>query len=147
MKVILLHDVASLGRKFDVVDVSDGFALNKLIPKSQALAASPENIKRLTAKRDKMAEINETKQTEFKSVIAGLSDQIVTIETKVNSQGHLFETLKIVQVLEALKKIGVNLKADEVTMRESIKEGGKQEITLVSGKVEAKLNINIITVS
>ncbi len=146
MKVILLHDVANLGRKFDVVTVSDGFALNKLIPKNQALAASPENISRLTSKRDKMAEIHGIKQAEFKSVIAGLGDQAVIIPTKVNDQGHLFETLKVAQVLEALKKVGVNLKSDEVTLRESIKEAGKHEVTLVSGKIDAKLNIDIITV-
>jgi len=145
MKVILLQDVANLGRKFDVVTVSDGFALNKLIPKNQALSASPENIKRLTARRDKQAEFQSVKMAEFKSVLNGLNDQTVIIKTKVNDQGHLFESLKVTQIIEALRQLGVNLNPTEITLQESLKEAGKHEVTLVSGKVEAKLNIEIIT--
>lgn len=145
MKVILLQDVANLGRKFDVVVVSDGYALNKLIPKNQALPASEKNINQLTSRRNKLSEIQGVKQEEFKSVIAGLSDQVVQIKTKINDQGHLFETLKVTQVLEALEKMGVRLNVDEVSLSESIKEAGKHEITLVSDKIEAKLNIEIIT--
>lgn len=145
MKVILLKDVANLGRKFDVVVVSDGYALNKLIPKNQALPASEKNINQLTAKRNKLSEIQGVKQEEFKSAIAKLNDQVIQIKTKVNDQGHLFETLKVSQVVEALNKLAVGLNIDEVSLLESIKEAGKHEITLVSGKIEAKLNIEIIT--
>ena len=47
MKVILLKDVAKIGRRFEIKEVPDGYALNKLIPKNMAQFATPENIKRI----------------------------------------------------------------------------------------------------
>ena len=49
MKVILLKDVAKIGRRHEVAEVPDGYALNMLIPKGLAKAGTPENIKKLTS--------------------------------------------------------------------------------------------------
>ncbi len=49
MQVILLQDVAKIGRRFDVVNVADGYGLNKLIPQGMAKPATPENIKKIKA--------------------------------------------------------------------------------------------------
>lgn len=146
MKVILLQDVANLGRKFEVVNVPDGFALNKLIPKNQALMASPDNIKRLTAKRDMQNKIAVGKLAEFQSALKELSGKVVTIKAKMNEQGHLFQTLKVNQIVDALADLGVKLDIDGLSLRESIKEAGLTEVTLVSGKTEEKLKIEIIAI-
>ena len=55
MKVILLQDVAKIGKRFETVDVPDGYALNMLIPKRMAEPATPENLKRVDARRTKAA--------------------------------------------------------------------------------------------
>ena len=53
MKVILLRDVAKIGRRFEIVEVPDGYALNKLIPKKDAEAATPANVKRIQQNKDR----------------------------------------------------------------------------------------------
>ncbi len=51
MKVILLRDVAKIGKRYEVANVPDGFALNKLIPQGDAQAATPDNVKRVANMR------------------------------------------------------------------------------------------------
>jgi large subunit ribosomal protein L9 len=145
MKVILLKDVANLGRKFDIVTVSDGYALNQLMPKNAAQIASPENVRRLTIARDKKQAEKGMRADEFKTALASLGGKIVVIKTKVTDQGHLFEALKPSQVVEALKDHGVNLNEATLKIIESVKSAGKQNITLIFGEVKETLTINIIS--
>lgn len=145
MKVILLHDVANLGRKLEVVEVPDGYALNKLIPKGLAQIATPENVRRLTTARNKKLADRSLRNDEFKAAIASLKDTKLSIPAKVNENGHMFESLKSPQVAAALAAKGVSIAANQFVIKETIKHSGEHTITLVYGDVEAQLPITIIS--
>lgn len=93
MKIILLKDIAKLGRKYDVKNVSDGYALNLLIPKGAAVAATPDALKRLEAERSKIEGERKVQEELIAKNISGLQDVTLTIVGKANDKGHLFAGL------------------------------------------------------
>ena len=98
MKVILLQNVAKLGRRNAVVEVPNGHALNLLIPKGLALAATSENLKKLMTKTAHSDASVADKQEKFQSALALLTDKKVVVLASANEKGHLFEALKLTAV-------------------------------------------------
>src|SRR3989338_8566966 len=110
MKIVLLKEVAGVGRKYDVKTVSDGYALNFLIPKKLALVATPDVVGH--AERLKSQEGTEKKIQEdlLLKNIASLKDVVIEIACKANEKGHLFASIHadtIVKELKAQKGIDV----------------------------------------
>ncbi len=148
MKVILLKDVAKIGRRFDVVTVPDGFALNKLIPKNLAEGATPENLKRLQNLSAKVQKDRESEELSFNEALAKLKDTQVEIAVETNNEGRMFQALKADAIAEAVKAaIGYNLGAEHIIMKTPVKTSGEHEVELVSGKVHGVLRLNIISKS
>lgn len=104
MKVILLQDVAKIGRRSQVVDVPDGYALNKLIPKKQAEPATPANLKRIEAIVNKHAAVAADTVSAFKAVCAALKDKKIPVAADANAEGKLFQGLKPQIIAEAIKQ-------------------------------------------
>ena len=104
MKVILLKDVAKLGRKYDIKTVSDGHAINLLIPQGLAVTATPEAIKRNEVLRA-TTEVERKVQEEllFKN-IEGLDGVTITIVGKANDKGHLFAGLHKEVIADEIQK-------------------------------------------
>jgi large subunit ribosomal protein L9 len=143
MKVILLKDVAKVGRRFEVVDVPDGFALNKLIPKNFAQFATPENIKRIEATAMKQKEHQVHDAEVFTAVLAKLANTTVAIPVDSNTEGRLFQALKPEAVVFALNELlgRDTINKDQVVIHEPIKTLGAHSIELASGK-----NHGVITI-
>jgi large subunit ribosomal protein L9 len=145
MKVILLKDVAKIGRRFDVVDVSDGYALNKLIPKNLAQAATGENLKRLQNVSAKVAQDRETQESNFKEIIASLKDIEVTIEVEANNEGRMFQGLKAETIAEAVKAAtGHTMTAEHFVLKTPIKSLGEHKVSVHSGDQEGEVTLSII---
>jgi large subunit ribosomal protein L9 len=148
MKVILLKDVAKIGRRFDVVTVPDGFALNKLIPKNLAEGATPENLKRLQNLSAKVAKDRENEELSFNEALAKLKDTHVEISVETNNEGRMFQALKADAITQAVKAaIGYDLGAEHIIMKTPVKTAGEHEVELVSGKVHGVLHLSIISKS
>ena len=144
MKVILLRDVAKIGRRFDVVTVPDGFALNKLIPKNLAQAATVENIKRLQNQSQKVQKDQASQEAGFHEALSKLKDTEVTITVEANNEGRMFQGLKADAIAMAVKEaVGYDLEAEHIIMKTPIKTVGEHEVELVSGKVHGVLVLNI----
>ena len=144
MKIILLKDVKKIGKKYEVKDVADGFALNKLIPGGLAIPATPGNVNMIEAK--KKGDMLETAKTEAEiqkamSEIKGIS---IEMKGKVNDKGHLFAGIHKLEIIEAVKKQkGVNISADHLLLEKPIKEVGEHAITVKVNDREVAFKLNI----
>lgn len=133
MKVILLQDVAKLGRRYDVVEVANGRALNMLIPQGKAEAATEANIKKIKSASDRVQAERAEADKLFTEALATLEGESVVVKVKTNEKGHLFEALKEAAVAEAFVAKGVTVEESHVLIAEPIKEVGQYDIALSNG--------------
>src|SRR3989338_7023863 len=103
MKVVLLKDVQGVGRKNEIKNVSDGYALNMLIPRKLAVMGTPAAIahaERVKSEQDTERKIQEDLLFKNLSSMQGLN---VEISGKANEQGHLFASIHADQIVAAVK--------------------------------------------
>lgn len=143
MKVILLQDVAKIGRRFSVVDVPSGHARNKLIPQGLAQEATAQNIKTLEAKKAKGAADKAASDQHFTDALKTLEGQTVEVVVEANDNGHLFESLKSKKIQEAVEALGVTLSDQQIHITEPIKEVGEHAVVLKEGEVSGELTITV----
>lgn len=142
MKVILLKDVAKIGRRYEVVVVPDGFALNKLIPRKMAEAATGESLKRLQNVSSKQTEDKEHQLSAFKDALLVLEDTPVTLEVEANAEGRMFSALKADAIAQAVQKsTQLSIGAEQIVLKSPIKSTGEHKIELVSGPVHGTLTL------
>src|SRR5579863_10122373 len=93
MKVILLKDIAKVGRRYDVKDVSSGHAQNLLIPRGDAVAATPEALRRYETMRTKAEGERKIHQDLLLKNLKDLEGAGLKVSGKANDKGHLFAGL------------------------------------------------------
>ncbi|MEI6528231.1 MAG: 50S ribosomal protein L9 [bacterium] len=144
MKVILLKDTKKVGRKYDIKDVADGFAINSLIPGGFAVAATPNNIKTYEAKRKAdMSDIART-EAELEKAISDIKGIVVEIKGKINDKGHLFAGVHKEQISEEIKKQkGVEIQSEYILLDKPLKEVGDHTISVKVGNREAQFKLVI----
>ncbi len=143
MKVILTRDVAKLGRRFSIAEVPDGYALNKLIPSGMALAATPENVKKVQARTDKQAETKITEVADFKTAVEALKASPVVLKVDANAQDHLFKSVKANDIAIALASNGHAIPVDAIKLAEPIKALGEYQIPVALGGASDSITISI----
>jgi len=124
MELLLRQDVPNLGRAGDVINVKPGYARNFLLPKRLATEVSAENI-RVVEKDRKRREADVKKHLdELKAVAAKLADATCTIEEKIAEGGHLYGSVTVAKIVEALQKMGFAIEEKAVRLETPIKERG-----------------------
>ena len=125
MEIILLQDVERLGSKDDIVAVKDGYAINFLIPKKKAIAASA-SAKKVLAENIRQRAHKEAKLKEEATKIAEkLANKKITIGAKTSSLGKIFGSVNTIQLAEAINKKGFEIDRKQIILPEdSIKEVG-----------------------
>ncbi len=144
MKVILLRDVAKLGKRFSVVEVPDGYALNKLVPQGMAAPATKENLKRIEAKNAAGAAHTAADEAKLKAVLEALSNTAISITAEANAQDHLFKTVKAADISAAAKAAGHNLPEEVIVNLPVIKALGTYGIEVEQGAVKGIINITVV---
>lgn len=125
MKIILRADVDQVGKRGDVVDVSDGHARNYLIPKGLAMRASAGN----QAQAEEMRRAREIKDARERDAAQELATQLVPktihIVAKASESGHLFGSVSATDVVKAIKdQTQIELDPHIIAIDEPIKEIG-----------------------
>ena len=142
MKVILLQDIANIGQKFEVKDVSDGFALNFLIPQGKAQFADKNTVERLKAKKDKEAEQKQKRDATLKEALE--KQQIFEVGAKANEEGHLFAKIDRGKVAELLsEKAGQQIQQTQINMETPIKEVGDHSMGIQIGGEVVEVTIRV----
>lgn len=138
MKVILLRDVARVGKRFEVKEVPSGHALNFLIPQKLALSATKEHIQRVEALKARAVANHEEEAIAFEKLVALLHDNPITLAMESNESGHLFKGVKALDIAQAATKDGTLLKPEYIDLKEPIKSIGEHHIPLHFGSKRAE---------
>lgn len=145
MKVILLQDVANLGKKHEIKEVKGGFARNFLIPRELAKPATREVLKWLENQKkieEIKAESDLKKAQELASNLDGLE---VVISVKVGEDGQLFESINNQKIAEKLKESGFDIKKTQITSKNPIKELGEFPLKVgLEHNLEAEITVIVI---
>ncbi|OGG88098.1 50S ribosomal protein L9 [Candidatus Kaiserbacteria bacterium RIFOXYD1_FULL_42_15] len=144
MKVILLRDVAKLGKRFELTTVPDGYALNKLIPQGLAEASTPENVKRVLARKDKQIIDSATQIEVFLSACEALKESTITLAVEANEQQHLFKAVKESDVARALADAGYAISTDLIKLAEPIKALGVYEVAIQLADKHGLVKLEVI---
>ncbi len=146
MKIILLKDIGKIGRKFDVKNVADGYALNFLIPKGSAKVATPEALKKIVALKAELDAERKIQGDLLAKNIHQIEDKEVTIKVKANDKGHLFAALHSVNIAEAIKEsTGADITPDFIALDHNIKHTGEHMIEVKAGGKTAKVKLVVET--
>ncbi len=146
MKLILLKDVRSLGKKGDIVEVSDGYARNMLIPKKlgvEATAANLNSLKLHNKHEEKVAQENLEAAKEFCSK---LDMQEVTVAIKAGDNGRVFGSVAAQNIADALKdQKGLEVDKRKIQLDAPIRELGEYTVRIkLHPEVSAQLRVNVV---
>jgi large subunit ribosomal protein L9 len=145
MKVILLDDVAAVGRRGDVRDVSDGFARNFLIPKKLALSASAGNLKNLQhikQQQDAKAERIEADARQLQQRIESLTYEE---RRQASEEGKLFGSVTSQDIADFLEQHGVKIERRRIHLDEPIKTLGETLVPVrLHGDITAQIKVSVI---
>ncbi len=145
MKVILLEDVKSLGKKGDLVEVSTGYARNFILPKKKGVEASSKNINDLKlqkAHKDKVAAEQLEAARELK---AEIEKRELALSIKVGENGKAFGAISSKELAQAVKdQFGLTVDKKKIVIDEPIKSLGSHEVKIkLHPKVTAALKVKV----
>ena len=134
MKVILQQDVKGQGKKGQLIEASDGYARNFLLPRKLAILATPDKVNTMTmqAKASKSQEAAETAEAE--AVAAKLREITVKVTAKAGSGGRLFGAVTSKEIADSLKaQQGIDIAKTKIVQDEPIKSFGTYELKVKLG--------------
>lgn len=136
MKVIFLKDVPRVGKRHDIKEVNDGYALNFLIPRKLAELATPNAVSELE-KRKKNVEIErEVQEDLLMKNLEEIKGKVIQIKAKADDKGHLFSKIHNKEIVEEMKRQNhADIAEEFIVLEKPIKEVGEHEIPIeVKGK-------------
>lgn len=145
MKVILKEDVSKLGRKGDLVEASDGYVRNYLIPRGLADEATPAKIKEWQKEKKTQEKKEEKLLAEAEEKCRWLQGKRIVVKASAGDSGKLFGSVTNAHVEEALKKqLDVSIDKKDIKLDENIRKTGEYSFTvkLYSG-VEARMTVKV----
>ena len=145
MKVILLQDVKGKGKKGQLLEVSDGYARNFMLPKKLAIEATPDAINTMRMNDKATQERIAREKAEALAVSKKLRELTVTVTAKGGGNGRLFGSVTNAEVAEALaKQAGIKLDKRKIVLGETIKNVGTYTATCKLGyEINAPLTVKI----
>lgn len=142
MKVVLLQDVKSQGKKNEIIEVNDSYARNFLIKKNLAQQVTPQVLNELNQKKQ-AHEIKVKKEIEqARNLAKELEKEEFVIIAKIGENGKLFGSITVKEIEQAIIKKGFNVEKKQINLKESIKTVGQfiVELKLYQG-VNCKIKI------
>jgi large subunit ribosomal protein L9 len=116
VKLLLKESVKNVGRVGDLVEVSPGYARNFLLPKDLAVHPTPNNVKKVEARKIEIERVERERRDQQEALIKQLVGVEVTLERRANEQGHLFGSVSATDIAKALQAQGFNIEAADVNL-------------------------------
>ncbi len=139
MKVVLTRDVKDTGRAHETVEVADGHALNFLIPKGMAIAATASAKKNAELRLKAVADRRAVGVATIESRLAALAEEKVTIQKKANEQGHLYDAVGAAEIAAA-----ANVPEEAIRLEKAIKDVGTHDVPVAFGDSLGKFTIEVV---
>ena len=130
VKLLLKESIRSVGRVGDVVEVSPGYARNYLIPHDLAVEPTPNNVKKIEARRKEIERLEAEKRKEQAKLIERLSGVEVTLERRANEQGHLYGAVSATEVAKGLQAQGFNIEPEDVNLPGKLDRINTYQVTI-----------------
>jgi len=144
MKVILLQDVKGKGKKGQMIEVSDGYARNFMLPKKLAIEATPDAINTMKMNDKATQERIAREKAEALEVSKKLRAMTLVVKAKGGGAGRLFGAVTNAEIAAALEKQGVKLDKRKIVLSETIKNVGTYTATCKLGyEINAPLTVKI----
>ena len=145
MKVILIEDVKSLGKKGQLVDVNDGYARNFILAKKLGLEATPKNLNDLKLKKANDEKVAKEIYEEAKAFGERLKEMEVNVSIKTGEGGKIFGSVSSKEIAEAAKaQLGIELDKKKMVLPSPIKVLGTTMVPIkLHPKVTSELKVNV----
>ncbi len=146
MKVILLKDTAKLGKRGEVKEVADGYAINVLIKKGDALMATPAELSKWKAKEASKLHKKELATNTFVQLVDKLAKEPIIISgKKADAKGQLFAQVKDVDIVDAIfASTQFSIDPKQISIATPIKSLGKHHIELKQGEQRATITVEVV---
>ena len=145
MQVILLEDVKSLGKKGDIVKVSDGYARNMILPKKLGVEATQKNLNELKNQQKRDSIVAKQQLDEARAYGEKIEKETVQLTMKAGEGGRVFGSVSSKEIVTAAKQqFGFDLDKKKLQMPEPIKAFGTYEIPVkLHPQVTATLKVSV----
>lgn len=145
MKVILLQDVKGKGKKGQMLEVSDGYARNFMLPRKMAIEATPDAINTMRMNDKATQERIAREKAEAMATAKSLRDMTLTVMAKGGGNGRLFGSVTNQEIADALEKqSGIKLDKRKIVISDAIKNVGTYTVTCKLGyEISAPLTVKI----
>ena len=144
MKVILMQDVKGKGKKGQMIEVSDGYARNYMLPRKIAMEATTDAVNTMRMNDKATAERIAREKAEALATAGKLREMTVVVKAKGGGQGRLFGAVTNAEIAAALEKAGVKLDKRKIVLNENIKNVGTYTVTCKLGyEISAPLSVKI----
>ena len=144
MKVILLQDVKGKGKKGQMIEVSDGYARNFMLPKKLAIEATPDAINTMRMNDKATQERIAREKAEALETSKKLRAMTLIVKAKGGGAGRLFGAVTNAEIAAALEKQGIKLDKRKIVLNETIKNVGTYTATCKLGyEINAPLTVKI----
>ena len=145
MKVILKEDVKGLGNLGEIVEVSNGYSRNFLLPQKKAVEATPHNIKTVEQKKKELEEKMKQNLHEIEEQSKKMNELSVTIARQVGEGEKMFGSVTTADIAEAITKEGITIDKHQIILEKPIKELGLFHIPVkLHPEVSAEIKVWIV---
>ncbi len=143
MKILLTEDVKKLGKKGEIVDVSDGYAKNFILPKKLGVEATKAVVNEWQVKKGSEANRKEKEKQEAQALAKELNGKSITFRTKTGEGGRLFGSITTKDVADLIKEqLGYEIDKKRLTLPVAVKAVGQYTVT-IKLHTEASTEINL----
>ena len=145
MKVILLQDVKSLGKKGETVNVSDGYARNFILPKKLGVEANAENMNDLKLQKAHEEKVAREQLADAKALAERIGELSIEVSIKSGKDGRAFGSISSKEIATELKaQHGIEIDKKKITLDEPIRSAGVSIVNIkLHREVTAKLTVKV----
>lgn len=144
MKVIFLQDVPRVGRKYDIKEMNDGYAVNFLFPKKWATLATPKAIAEIERRKKEIVIEREVQDDLLMKNLEEIKEKTIIIKAKSDDKGHLFYAIHPKTLVEEMEK-QCHVEIDEkfIALEKQIKEIGEFEIPILIKNKKSSFKLTV----
>ncbi len=145
MKVILLEDVKSLGKKGEIVNVNDGYARNFILPKKLGLEATSKNLNDLKLQKQNDEKVAQEKLDAAKALAEKIKEKSITVKIQAGVEGKVFGSISSKEIAtEAKKQLNMDIDKKKIVIPDAIKSLGTYNVNIKLHKdVTATLTVKV----
>ena len=145
MKVILLCDVKDIGKKDDIVNVSDGYARNFLYPRKWAMEATPQAVAVVERKREAARKLEAERRAAAEKVASKLAGKVVELKAKCGDKGRLYGSITNAEVADALNaRYETEIDKRKIDIKSAVRALGDYEMIVhVYPNITAKMTLRV----